>query len=788
MQRTTSHSGIASPPRSRTRTTAMAAAAVIVAIVAMQANARPVAGAEALVSVQDRFQRVVERGWGATAGLRYRPGGDSSDLWVNGAAGVIRLDRPGTARRVSFSSFVVRDLDMRFDLRADRAAAGGNQRIDAVGRQDDAGSEYRAGLRFEAGGKVTIVVNRFTSGVRRSLGESTLGRWAGASPGYLSLRVQMMGGSPTTIRVKVWPSGGDEPSGWSYQTTDGARQLQDRGDTGFRAWLSPLATNAPALFRIDDLTVRDRRSGDGSGDPGPIPPPIPSPTPTPTPRATPDPTPRPTREPTPEPTESPRATPRPTTTPEPTRTPEPTPAPTRAPTPTPAPTATPTPAPTTTPTPVPANVYHVSTSGSDSNPGTAGAPWRTLQKAADAVPAGATVQVAAGTYEGFTMRRSGESGDPVVFQGRPGDARPVIAGDPSTVNVIRLVGVRDVQIRDFVVQGAAADISGAGIRVERSSRVFVSGNLVRENQSYGINLYDSTYVTVSDNEVTRNAEGIYVRYGGEGHVISGNRVHHQDRLVKNTPDIRGDDHGAVGIAFVKSTGRIVARDNELWANRAPSYDYGWDGGAFEIYGASNVRMVGNRMWDNKNVLETGTDGTVCADNVFARNVAYGATTAGNSVGMMLRCDVRMLIANNTLYDLDEWVFTITADGGYYGGSIEGLSILNNILWMRDGRIYSIGSDLPDSVKIDRNVVHRADGGPVAYVNGRGATASLSTFRSWTGFDMTGVWSDPSFRDSGSYDLRLRSDSPAVDGAMSVPGITDSYAGAGPDMGRHEYGE
>jgi len=396
------------------------------------------------------------------------------------------------------------------------------------------------------------------------------------------------------------------------------------------------------------------------------------------------------------------------------------------------------------------------------------------------------VHVAAGTYDGFIMRRSGEAGAPIVFAGRPGDPRPVVGGSSSTVNVIRLAAIHDVVIRGFVVQGAAADISGAGILVERSSRVSITGNLLRENRSYGVFLYDSTNITVNDNEVTRNAEGIYVRYGGEGTVISGNRVHHQDRLVKNTADIRGDDHGAVGIAFVKSTGRIVARDNELWSNRAPSYDYVWDGGAFEIYGASNVTMTGNRMWDNKNVLETGTDGTVCADNRFFRNVAYGATTAGNSVGMMLRCDERMLIANNTFYDLDEWMFTITATGGTYGGTINGLTIVNNVLFMRDGRIYTINSAMPDSVVIDRNVVYRADGGMVAYVHGHGSTASVDTFRAWTGYDSTSLWTDPMLRGSASFDLRLAADSPAVDHGMRLSGITDPFHGQAPDVGRHEY--
>ncbi len=50
--------------------------------------------------------------------------------------------------------------------------------------------------------------------------------------------------------------------------------------------------------------------------------------------------------------------------------------------------------------------FHVSTSGSDSDDGSQGSPWRTLQKAADDARAGDTV-LAAGTPEGALDRSEG---------------------------------------------------------------------------------------------------------------------------------------------------------------------------------------------------------------------------------------------------------------------------------------------------------------------------------------------------------------------------------------------
>src|SRR5271157_1331831 len=51
------------------------------------------------------------------------------------------------------------------------------------------------------------------------------------------------------------------------------------------------------------------------------------------------------------------------------------------------------------------SVYYVSATGSDSNPGTSSAPFKTIQKAADTVPAGSIVDVIGSTNERVTVTR-----------------------------------------------------------------------------------------------------------------------------------------------------------------------------------------------------------------------------------------------------------------------------------------------------------------------------------------------------------------------------------------------
>jgi len=65
--------------------------------------------------------------------------------------------------------------------------------------------------------------------------------------------------------------------------------------------------------------------------------------------------------------------------------------------------------------------YYVSTTGNDSAAGSAGAPWLTIQKAANTVTAGDVVNIAAGIYPANpTISASGNASAPIIFNG-PGN-------------------------------------------------------------------------------------------------------------------------------------------------------------------------------------------------------------------------------------------------------------------------------------------------------------------------------------------------------------------------------
>jgi parallel beta-helix repeat protein len=73
----------------------------------------------------------------------------------------------------------------------------------------------------------------------------------------------------------------------------------------------------------------------------------------------------------------------------------------------------------TTTAPISTNIsghYYVSTTGSDANPGSQAAPWRTIQKAVNTVASGNTVNVLAGNYPEFIS--TGKSGITFVANGK----------------------------------------------------------------------------------------------------------------------------------------------------------------------------------------------------------------------------------------------------------------------------------------------------------------------------------------------------------------------------------
>ena len=126
------------------------------------------------------------------------------------------------------------------------------------------------------------------------------------------------------------------------------------------------------------------------------------------------------------------------------------------------------------------------------------------------------------------------------------------------------------------------------------------------------------------------------------------------------------------------------------------------------------------MWNNQNVLETGTEsGFHCDDDVFTGNVASGGNDKSLvrprgpvATGMLLRCASNMEISGNTFDDLDWWVFDLTSTGKYAGLQAN-IHIHDNSIWQRQpsATIFGFPTTLPDGLTIDHDRMSVAANAP-----------------------------------------------------------------------------
>ncbi|HYH75541.1 MAG TPA: right-handed parallel beta-helix repeat-containing protein, partial [Candidatus Saccharimonadales bacterium] len=345
--------------------------------------------------------------------------------------------------------------------------------------------------------------------------------------------------------------------------------------------------------------------------------------------------------------------------------------------------------------------YYVAPNGSDSANGSASAPWKTIQKAVGAASTGATIRVKAGTYAPFSVTRPGLTITSATNE------KVVIKGTASVKHVVA-INASKTTLSGMTVTGCVPSTAGnSGVYVGNTTGVTVSKMTIADSRGknshglpvgcYGISTIGANSFTLSNNDIYHNGSGINVSGGGQNGKVLNNKIHDNDVIIWNTPKSvnDNDDYGGVAITFdsITASPGPLAQGNTLYNNAGPSQDYVADGGGFEIFKASNVQMVRNKIYNNDNIIETGTDGSaLCSNNVFSNNTASGRTTGStlkSSVGMILRCNKNMTVTANTLGPVDSWMFDIET-GGAYGSSVDGLAITNNKVTQRGGAaVYAI---------------------------------------------------------------------------------------------------
>jgi PKD domain-containing protein/concanavalin A-like lectin/glucanase superfamily protein len=206
----------------------------------------------------DTFTRTVTGGWGtAPVGGAWSAIGSAADLSVNGSTGQITLPAVSVGRGASLAGVSATGTDTTVKLSSNKVVNGNGAYVWITGRRITGAGEYRARVRLMPDGRVALMLLRLNAdGTDTTLVAEQVITGLSYAPGTaLSVRVQVTGTAPTTVRAKVWAAGTTEPAAWQQSVTDDGAGLQAAGSVRLNTFLSGSSTSAPVVISVDDYRV-----------------------------------------------------------------------------------------------------------------------------------------------------------------------------------------------------------------------------------------------------------------------------------------------------------------------------------------------------------------------------------------------------------------------------------------------------------------------------------------------------------------------------------------------------
>jgi parallel beta-helix repeat protein len=359
-------------------------------------------------------------------------------------------------------------------------------------------------------------------------------------------------------------------------------------------------------------------------------------------------------------------------------------------------------------------------------------------------------------------------------------------GDPDTIpmqvarlpHAFLLDGARCVSIEGFEISGYGLNAFGKGIFLRDASHCIVRGNRVhnvnvgiwvkgiaRENLIEGNELFD-TAVTGWPWERVKgtDADGTAITLaGGPGNVVRGNRLH-------------GFFHGLVASTWDDLTNEGYNTDLDVYDNEIS--DVGEE--CLAPQGACiNVRFWGNRLYNMRVGLSLApiTVGPLYAIRNSATDFREAWVRLSN--GSSGPC---------FLYHNSAATARPDASGLLGAGPWQNLVLRNNALQVTRAPIddpQTDGAPLPtDPASLDNDALCTSDPTRFAML-ANVPYPTLAEFQVGTGQELDGLSEPPGFADPAAGDLHLLPDSPLIDRAVPLPNVSDSFLGAGPDIGVYE---
>jgi hypothetical protein len=390
------------------------------------------------------------------------------------------------------------------------------------------------------------------------------------------------------------------------------------------------------------------------------------------------------------------------------------------------------------------STYYVAPGGSNSNNGSAGAPWATLQFAADRVVAGDTVIARAGNYVGFYLDTDGTAALPITFTGEPGAV--IDQRNATTPDGINLEGADYIVIEGFEVINQPR----TGIRSVLNHHVTIRNNICDNNSRWGILTGFSDDLLIENNTTTNSQieHGIYVSNSGDRPVIRGNlSYNNRANGIHMNGDVSLGGDGIISNAIVEN--------NTLHSN-------GLGGGS-----GINCDGVQNSIIRNNLIYNTSASG------ISLYQIDGGGGSSGN------------LVVNNTVLVAANGRWAMNIQSGSTNNTLR-----NNIFYTNHsfrGSI-DISADSLPGFSSDYNVLMNR-----MTTNGGNSILTLAQWQAQTGQDIHSIVATPAqlFISIPNNNYRLAPTSPALDiGTLQHAPSTDRDglprpSGPGVDIGAYE---
>ncbi len=209
-------------------------------------------GPPATSQAHDTFTRSVTDGWGTAdlGGSWSILGGTAANFDVDGTRGIVFTPNGNKEQVAHLGGISARDVDLRVSMSFQSLPSGGGVFYSyLLLRRQTGGAYFRVGLYVTSSGGV-FFRGQTDSGASLFSDQDT---GLSMAPGdTVSLRVQVEGVSPTTLRARGWKAGTVEPATWAISATSTVSALQTAGSVGIR---TISVGNASTSIAFDDLTV-----------------------------------------------------------------------------------------------------------------------------------------------------------------------------------------------------------------------------------------------------------------------------------------------------------------------------------------------------------------------------------------------------------------------------------------------------------------------------------------------------------------------------------------------------